>query len=594
MDKKKGTAIVLFTLVVFYLLNHASLCMACCGGIYANRGLDAVIAIDTSGSMAQNDPKEISKEAAKMFIDMCNEKKDRVGVIAYNDKIVSRMPLMEIKAEKDRQTLKDVFLPIDRKLSTDIGLALKKSVEMLEESSKGNKQAIILLSDGKNDLRDSNRTREESEKDWKEAINTAQSEGIAIYTIGLDVDGSIDAEALKQISDATGGKAFVTGTADDLTRIISEIFADNMDLKNVQNGTITAGDGFQDVKIEIPDENVLKANISILHAKPLELKLLDSGGKELPLSSDGISIVNSGFYSLIKFSNPKKGMLTLQLKGAKGDRLSVATLLNRDFDLVMEVLPGGSLHRGDTVSIKAYITREGRKLVDKSIYKNAAAILSVTDLDTDKEEKISLQLDNDMFTGEYTFNDSHRYIFSASIESQDYYKKSEVFPFMIAENSAAGEKEANGKLDSGKKRGSLLKMENRAYIWAVAVILLCAATGRIFVKRKASFKGELLIEIRDENNGLKGNAIYVQLEKLKGRTTLYRAAKLAEKYKELDRLVLMPGKNGRLRISNRSSAVVQKSGNVLQEKKDYDIRSREQLIIAMDKPLGSISMEYYA
>jgi uroporphyrinogen-III decarboxylase len=50
----------------------------------ADGGVDAVLVMDSSGSMAKNDPHKLRVPAAKMFMSLLGEQ-DRIGLISFSD-----------------------------------------------------------------------------------------------------------------------------------------------------------------------------------------------------------------------------------------------------------------------------------------------------------------------------------------------------------------------------------------------------------------------------------------------------------------------------------------------------------------------------
>lgn len=388
--------------------------------------IDAVLVLDSSGSMKFSDPKGISIEAVKMFIDMCSIEGDKIGIIAYNDSIIAEKQLTEIKSSKDKQSLKDMAASIPRKSDTDIGLALRRAAEMLDKNrDDAHKPMIILFSDGRTDLGKSKRTLSQSEADKKEALRIAQYKGYPIYTIGLNVDGSVDKDELKSLSESTKAKDFITDRAEDLPQILSEIFADHLKLKIVSPGYFTGTGSFEDIKIPIPDSNVVEANISMLSQSPVELKLYDNNGKERDINSDGIYYATSSKYSMLKILNPEKGEWLLKVKGISGDKIKINLIFNYDIDIIMELDPGKDMHAGDSVNVSCHMSSGGQPVSDPEIYKSSKAKLIVTNIDKASDQEIDLKNEGLNFSGAYTFSEEGKYELKARIETESFFKESE-------------------------------------------------------------------------------------------------------------------------------------------------------------------------
>ena len=388
--------------------------------------IEAVLVLDASGSMAKSDPKGISFEAANMFIDMCSVQGDKIGIIAYSDKIIQQVAPIEIKSADDKKQLKSIISGIQKKSATDIGLGLKTAVQMLDASNDpSRKPLIILLSDGKAEITGSSRTKEQSEIDKKDAIQIAAYKGYPIYTIGLNADGTVDQNELKQISSASNAKTFITDTPDNLPQILSEIFADNLKLKIVSPGYINGTGDFKDVKISIPDSNVIEANISLLSQNPVEVKLLDNNGQEQTIPSSNIYYSVSSSYSMIKIISPKKGDWTLRVKGLSGDKIKVNLIFNYDLKLVMDLSPQNGYHKGDTIKAHSYLVSNGVKLQDVEAYKDMKAYVNIKDIDSSTDKKIDLSSTGDSFGGSFKLQDNHKYEIKAVVDAKSFLRESE-------------------------------------------------------------------------------------------------------------------------------------------------------------------------
>ncbi|WP_397361840.1 VWA domain-containing protein, partial [Paenibacillus sp.] len=229
----------------------------------AQSHIDAVLLIDVSNSMKTSDKNKVASEAMKMFIDMLSTQGDKVGIVAYTDKVQREKALLEISSETDKQDLKDFIDGLDRGAYTDIAVGVEEAVKVLQNGSDPNHEPIIvMLADGNNDFNKSTgRTQSESDQELNAAVEVAKKNGYPIYTIGLNADGKLNKQKLADLSNQTGGKAFSTDSADDLPQILSEIFASHLKLKVVPVQSITANGDYQDVTVNVPNGSVLEANI---------------------------------------------------------------------------------------------------------------------------------------------------------------------------------------------------------------------------------------------------------------------------------------------------------------------------------------------
>lgn len=392
--------------------------------IGSSSGIDVVFVVDSSKSMNKSDPEGLTGEAMKMFIDMCHTKGDKGGMVAYSGDIVREYKIKELNSEGDKSALKNTLTNLELGDWTDIGLGLKKAVSILKEGdSSGNKPIIILLSDGKNDPE---RDKSESEEDLTAALNDAKLNKFPIYTIGLNADGTVDKNQLQNISEQTNGKNFITNTAEEIPKILRQIFADDFSLKVLQQETIAGNEEYQQVKISIPDNNAVEANISILASKPVEIKLSNPEGKAVQIPSDKFIYNKSNKYSMLKLISPEKGSWILYIKGALHDKINISLISNYDLKASIELSPDNVKYKGDKVNIVSFLESNGQKLEDKDVYSSSKAVLIVRNLDKSETKEFPMEYKNNEFISSYTLADEDRYELKARIEGSGFIRESEI------------------------------------------------------------------------------------------------------------------------------------------------------------------------
>lgn len=390
----------------------------------SSSGVDVVFVIDSSRSMTKSDPTGLTSEAMKMFIDMCHTKGDKGGMVAYSGDIVREYKVKELNSEADKSALKNTLINLNLGNWTDIGLGLKRAVNILKEgNTSGNKPIIILLSDGKNDPE---RNAGESKQDLTEALNAAKLNGYPIYTIGLNADGTVDKNELLNISKETKGINFITNTADELPQIIRQIFADNFSLKVLHQEILTGNGDFQQVKINIPDNNEVESNISILSAKPVEIKLSNPKGEFAKIPSDKFIYSKSNVYSLLKLISPEKGSWVLYVKGSNADKINISLISNYDLKAHLLLSPENIKYKGDKVQVTSYLESNGQKLEDDDIYSTAKGFLVINDLDKSEIKEFPMEYKNNEFAASYTLSDKDRYELKVRIEASGFIRESEV------------------------------------------------------------------------------------------------------------------------------------------------------------------------
>ena len=181
------------------------------------RGIDIVLALDVSGSMAYKDMDEqrksrlqVSKEVVSQFVQ--GRVNDRLGLVVFAGESYTQCPLT-LDYGIFLSFLKEVRLADDAWDGTAIGTGIVTAVNRLRRS-EASSRVVILLTDGVNNR---------GEVDPVTAARAAQAVGIRIYTIGAGSSGvivtgqgvlqqrirvEIDEETLEEVAEITGGRYF--------------------------------------------------------------------------------------------------------------------------------------------------------------------------------------------------------------------------------------------------------------------------------------------------------------------------------------------------------------------------------------------------
>ncbi len=184
---------------------------------YHKKGRDLVLAIDTSGSMAQSgfDSLERFKSKYDSAIELTHhfiQKRhdDNLGLVVFGSFAYIASPLTyDLEGLSQMLPLmSDVGIAGD---STAIGEAIVQSIEALKHSQTQNK-VIVLLSDGVHNA---------GSISPKDALMMAKKSGIVIYTIGIGKE--YDMEMMHLIAQKSGGKSFEAKSAKDLAVVFEKI-----------------------------------------------------------------------------------------------------------------------------------------------------------------------------------------------------------------------------------------------------------------------------------------------------------------------------------------------------------------------------------
>ena len=171
-------------------------------GSGAGLGIDVVFTIDTSGSMADNDPSALRVEASKRFLAKLRPG-DRAAVVDFDSSARTTIGLTDVALSADRDRISAALDgTADSTGGTDITAAVARTTDVLAANGGNGRLRIgILLTDGQSPY-DDNQT------------SLAAAAGVSIYTVALGADA--DTALLGRIASGTGGSAFSIDQADQL------------------------------------------------------------------------------------------------------------------------------------------------------------------------------------------------------------------------------------------------------------------------------------------------------------------------------------------------------------------------------------------
>src|SRR5438309_8474770 len=184
------------------------------------KGLDLLIAVDTSRSMLSNDVQPNRLERVKLAVqDLVNELQgDRVGLIAFAGRAFLQAPLT-IDYDAVVEAINDLDTKTIPEGGTNISSAISLATQSFGKSATGNR-ALIIFTDG-----------EELSGDATKTAKAAADSGVRIFTVGVGtpegslipitgeggatgfvkdsngqvVKSKLDEKRLKEIAETTGG-----------------------------------------------------------------------------------------------------------------------------------------------------------------------------------------------------------------------------------------------------------------------------------------------------------------------------------------------------------------------------------------------------
>lgn len=405
MKKRGNRALLLICVILILMIPNNSFAAE------YSPNFDVVFVIDGSDSMDQADPNGVSLEATKMFMDMCEYGSTRVGYVLYRNTIKESSPLRSIADEQEREKIKDEIDSFRFSGYTDIALGLTEGKNLLFNESQGKDRNpfIILLSDGNSDLSKGPRTQEESDAEMEMTLAELAEAGIPVYAIGLNYDGSLNAETMELIAFKTGGLSYMTDSVATIPTILSEIFAHNINSDAVRLDSYVGDGASREVEIMIPNNSILEANIIVLSSSRVkDLHIYDYSGKELVMPSDTIAQNSSDTYTQIKIYRPTEGIWKLKLTGAEGDKITINLLSY--YGLGIDVsLSNNSPIINEEVYLEASLKAADGTITDDQLLDGVTGTATVYDSAGSELKSISLEASNRHMWGSFSLEEAKDY-----------------------------------------------------------------------------------------------------------------------------------------------------------------------------------------
>jgi Ca-activated chloride channel family protein len=205
-----------------------------------------VTLIDSSASMVPQMGQ--TRQAAMDFLHSLLRPHDQAAVIAFNTRPQVTVPLTSDLGQLD-EGLKSILAESDTSLYDSLAYSL------LYLTKSSGQRAVLLLSDGQD------RT---SRLGFDQTLEVAQRTGIAVYTIGLGLEGGAKGDAaqrLHRLASVTGGRSFFAKDASELAGVYSQIEKDlRAQYRIAYQSSNTGTDGaFRTVQLQMAKEGGLEA-----------------------------------------------------------------------------------------------------------------------------------------------------------------------------------------------------------------------------------------------------------------------------------------------------------------------------------------------
>ena len=330
----------------------------------ADGGVDAVLVMDSSGSMAKNDPNKLRVPAAKMFMSLLGEQ-DRIGLISFSDNGYPVLHLTAPGPKTDARILASADRVSSKGVYTNLYAALEKGLAMLEkESQEGQEQMLVLMSDGKMDVGDTDEDWALTQKLQGELLQSARARGIKVYTIAFTEASDVD--LMKEMANETGALFKLANTDQDLHEVFSAIFesAKDPDMLPIEGDEFVVDASIEEVTIVASKER-----------EDVRIFLQSPQGKQLSSddAGDNIKWFMSHHFDMITLSDPEPGTWKLLYTGGRNRAYIVTNMtLNHNPQ-------NPNLEVGKDMVLEAWLEQEGKLLDKEAVLTNTKFIMEIQD-----------------------------------------------------------------------------------------------------------------------------------------------------------------------------------------------------------------------
>ena len=315
---------------------------------------DIRVLIDVSGSMKQNDPRNLRRPALDLLVQLFPSD-SRAGIWTFGKYVNMLVPHDTVSTRWRDQSSNKSRLINSVALHTNIGLALEKAIYDGGQKKYSDTQdfntSVILLTDGVVDIsKDPIINERERQRILEELLPRYQAAGIAIHAVALSTNA--DVELLERLAIETDGIFAVAEDAEDLNRIFLRAFDQSSPSDRAPL-----------------DDNRFLIDSSVEEFTALVFKAPDSAATQIKSPSgqifnadfDGASLrwFVSDAYDLVTIQQPEEGEWTINADIDPDNRVTVVS------DLTLAIAPiANNLYHGETATLTASML-EGGEIVSR-------------------------------------------------------------------------------------------------------------------------------------------------------------------------------------------------------------------------------------
>ncbi|MEW8034669.1 MAG: VWA domain-containing protein [Candidatus Thiodiazotropha sp.] len=325
MTKGKAWIVLLLLLTPFW----------CGQSLGAEEKADVRILIDVSGSMKQNDPKNLRRPALRLLVGLLSAE-TRAGVWTFGQYVNMQIPLGQVDKAWKRRARKSSESIGSPGQFTNIEDALKRSTEDWSGPPGPYRRSVILLTDGMVDIsRDRTKNTASKKRILARILPRLAELQATVHTIALSKNA--DHELMKQLATVSGGWYEQVETAEQLQKVFLRIFE-----------KVGKPDALplQDNKFKV-DETITEATLLVFR-KPgaQETEVVPPDGKLFKADSAPASVSwhRDKGYDMLTISDPQPGEWRIRAEVDPDNRVMIVTDLKmKTSELPNRLIQGTSL-----------------------------------------------------------------------------------------------------------------------------------------------------------------------------------------------------------------------------------------------------------
>jgi uncharacterized protein (TIGR03503 family) len=318
----------------------------------ADEKADLRVLIDISGSMKQNDPKNLRRPALRLLVGLL-PKETRAGVWTFGQYVNMQIPLGQVDGNwktKARAGSEKIGSPGQ---FTHIEAALKRATEDWHGAPGPFRRSVLLLTDGMVDIsKDRSKNKASRKRILQQILPRLQELDVAIHTIALSKNA--DHVLMRELAESTGGWYEQVENADQLQKVFLRIFE-----KVGQPDAVP----LKDNKFTI-DESITEATVLIFHqpdADPTRIVTPEGTSFDADNAPAWINWHRDEGYDMLTVSDPQAGEWSIRAAVDPDNRVMVVT----DLKMQASELPN-QLVQGQTLPITVSFTDHGKQIQKKS------------------------------------------------------------------------------------------------------------------------------------------------------------------------------------------------------------------------------------